>query len=170
MNESVYMRKVDLILQAAKNVLDDPLIDFDTPEGAKEALVNEIARIKKQEEADDAEMEMPDLPDRIDDFLPPTTPVERFMDDLFDFSDMHGDLREDFDRFMTLFDEACQKYGYKKRKDGSYHLKGEPVLLVGKYINDHWFDIPKDDDEDPKPGNLSIKFEAKDDSDHKGNS
>lgn len=156
MNESVHKRKVDLILQAAKNVLDDPLIDFDTPEGAKEALVNEIARIKKREEIDDAEMEMLD---HIDDVIPPTTPVERFMDDLFDFSATHEELHEDFDRFMTLFDEACQKYGYQKRKDGSYHLKGEPVLLVGKYINDHWFDIPKDDDEDPKPGNLNIEFE-----------
>lgn len=56
MNDSVNKRKVDLILRAAKNVLDDPFIDFDTPEGAKEALVNEISRIKKQEETDDAEM------------------------------------------------------------------------------------------------------------------
>ena len=141
MNDSIYKRKVDLILRAAKNVLDDPFIDFDTPEGAKEALVNEISRIKKQEETDDAEMT---IPEKFENVVPSMTPVERFMDDLFDFSDMH----EDFNRFMKLFDEACQKYGYQKRKDGSYHLKGDPVVKVGKYINDHWFDIPMDDEKD----------------------
>ena len=60
MNDCVYKRKVDLILRAVKNVLDDPFIDFDTPEGAKEALVNEISRIKKQEETDDPEMTIPE--------------------------------------------------------------------------------------------------------------
>lgn len=159
MNDSIHKRKVDLILQAAKNVLNDPLIDFDTPEGAKEALMEEIARIKKLEEIDEAEMGMLD---KFEEVVPPATPIARFMDDLFDFSATHEELHEDFDRFMTLFDEACQKYGYKKRKDGSYHLKGDPVLKVGKYINEHWFDNLADDDEDPKPGNLSIKFEAKD--------
>lgn len=145
MNDSVNKRKVDLILRAAKNVLDDPFIDFDTPEGAKEALVNEISRIKKQEETDDAEMT---IPEKFENVVPSITPVERFMDDLFDFSDMHDDIHEDFNRFMKLFDEACQKYGYQKRKDGSYHLKGDPVVKVGKYINDHWFDIPMDDEKD----------------------
>lgn len=145
MNDSVNKRKVDLILRAAKNVLDDPFIDFDTPEGAKEALVNEISRIKKQEEIDDAEMT---IPEKFENVVPSMTPVERFMDDLFDFSDMHDDIHEDFNRFMKLFDEACRKYGYQKRKDGSYHLKGDPVVKVGKYINDHWFDIPMDDEKD----------------------
>lgn len=145
MNDSVNKRKVDLILRAAKNVLDDPFIDFNTPEGAKEALVNEISRIKKQEETDDAEMT---IPEKFENVVPSMTPVERFMDDLFDFSDMHDDIHEDFNRFMKLFDEACQKYGYQKRKDGSYHLKGDPVVKVGKYINDHWFDIPMDDEKD----------------------
>lgn len=145
MNDSVNKRKVDLILRAAKNVLDDPFIDFDTPEGAKEALVNEISRIKKQEETDDAEMT---IPEKFENVVPSMTPVERFMDDLFDFSDMHDDIHEDFNRFMKLFDEACQKYGYQKSKDGSYHLKGDPVVKVGKYINDHWFDIPMDDEKD----------------------
>lgn len=145
MNDSVNKRKVDLILRAAKNVLDDPFIDFDTPEGAKEALVNEISRIKKQEEVDDPEMT---IPEKFENAVPPATPVERFMDDLFDFSDMHDDIHEDFHRFMKLFDEACQKYGYQKSKDGSYHLKGDPVVKVGKYINDHWFDIPMDDEKD----------------------
>lgn len=145
MNDSIYKRKADLILRAAKNVLDDPFIDFDTPEGAKEALVNEISRIKKQEETDDAEMT---IPEKFENIVPSMTPVERFMDDLFDFSDMHDDIHEDFNRFMKLFDEACQKYGYQKRKDGSYHLKGDPVVKVGKYINDHWFDIPMDDEKD----------------------
>ena len=145
MNDSVNKRKVDLILRAAKNVLDDPFIDFDTPEGAKEALVNEISRIKKQEETDDPEMT---IPEKFENVVPSMTPVERFMDDLFDFSDMHDDIHEDFNRFMKLFDEACQKYGYQKRKDGSYHLKGDPVVKVGKYINDHWFDIPMDDEKD----------------------
>jgi hypothetical protein len=145
MNDSVNKRKVDLILRAAKNVLDDPFIDFDTPEGAKEALVNEISRIKKQEETDDAEMT---IPEKFENVVPSMTPVERFMDDLFDFSDMHDDIHEDFNRFMKLFDEACQKYGYQKRKDGSYHLKGDPVVKVGKYINDHWFDIQMDDEKD----------------------
>ena len=145
MNDCAYKRKVDLILRAAKNVLDDPFIDFDTPEGAKEALVNEISRIKKQEEVDDAEMTIPEKSENV---VPSMTPVERFMDDLFDFSDMHDDIHEDFNRFMKLFDEACQKYGYQKSKDGSYHLKGDPVVKVGKYINDHWFDIPMDDEKD----------------------
>lgn len=145
MNDSIYKRKADLILRAAKNVLDDPFIDFDTPEGAKEALVNEISRIKKQEETDDAEMT---IPEKFENVVPSMTPVERFMDDLFDFSDMHDDIHEDFNRFMKLFDEACQKYGYQKSKDGSYHLKGDPVVKVGKYINDHWFDIPMDDEKD----------------------
>lgn len=145
MNDCVYKRKVDLILRAVKNVLDDPFIDFDTPEGAKEALVNEISRIKKQEETDDAEMT---IPEKFENVVPSMTPVERFMDGLFDFSDMHDDIHEDFNRFMKLFDEACQKYGYQKRKDGSYHLKGDPVVKVGKYINDHWFDIPMDDEKD----------------------
>ena len=145
MNDSVNKRKVDLILRAAKNVLDDPFIDFDTPEGAKEALVNEISRIKKQEETDDAEIT---IPEKFENVVPSMTPVERFMDDLFDFSDMHDDIHEDFNRFMKLFDEACQKYGYQKSKDGSYHLKGDPVVKVGKYINDHWFDIPMDDEKD----------------------
>lgn len=145
MNDSVNKRKVDLILRAAKNVLDDPFIDFDTPDGAKEALVNEISRIKKQEETDDAEMT---IPEKFENVVPSMTPVERFMDDLFDFSDMHDDIHEDFNRFMKLFDEACQKYEYQKRKDGSYHLKGDPVVKVGKYINDHWFDIPMDDEKD----------------------
>mgnify|MGYP000033071143 FL=1 len=145
MNDSIYKRKVDLILRAAKNVLDDPFIDFDTPEGAKEALVNEISRIKKQEETDDAEMT---IPEKFENVVPSMTPVERIMDDLFDFSDMHDDIHENFNRFMKLFDEACQKYGYQKRKDGSYHLKGDPVVKVGKYINDHWFDIPMDDEKD----------------------
>ena len=145
MNDCVYKRKVDLILRAVKNVLDDPFIDFDTPEGAKEALVNEIPRIKKQEETDDPEMT---IPEKFENVVPSMTPVERFMDDLFDFSDMHDDIHEDFHRFMKLFDEACQKYGYQKSKDGSYHLKGDPVVKVGKYINDHWFDIPMDDEKD----------------------
>ena len=145
MNDCAYKRKVDLILRAAKNVLDDPFIDFDTPEGAKEALVNEISRIKKQEEVDDAEMTIPEKSENV---VPSMTPVERFMDDLFDFSDMHDDIHEDFNRFMKLFDEACQKYGYQKSKDGSYHLKGDPAVKVCKYINDHWFDIPMDDEKD----------------------
>lgn len=145
MNDSVNKRKVDLILRAAKNVLDDPFIDFDTPEGAKEALMDEIARIKKQEETDDPEMT---IPEKFEDMVPSATPIQRFMDDLFDFSDMHDDIHEDFHRFMKLFDEACQKYGYQKSKDGSYHLKGDPVVKVGKYINDHWFDIPMDDEKD----------------------
>ena len=146
MNDSVNKRKIDLILQAAKNVVDDPLIEFDTPEGAKEALVNEIARIKKQEEAYEAEMT---IPERFEDLVPSATPIQRFMDDLFDFSDMHDDVYKDFNRFMKLFDEACQKYGYQKSKDGSYHLKGDPVVKVGKYINEHWFDYLKDADEGP---------------------
>ena len=145
MNDSVNKRKVDLILRAAKNVLDDPFIDFDTPEGAKEALVNEISRIKKQEETDDPEMT---ISEKFENVVPSMTPVERFLDDLFDFSDMHDDIHEDFNRFMKLFDEACQKYGYQKSKDGSYHLKGDPVVKVGKYINEHWFDIPMDDEKD----------------------
>lgn len=144
MNDCVYKRKVDLILRAVKNVLDDPFIDFDTPEGAKEALVNEISRIKKQEETDDPEMT---IPEKFENVVPSMTPVERFMDDLFDFSDMH-DIHEDFHRFMKLFDEACQKYGYQKSKDGSYHLKGDPAVKVGKYINEHWFDYLKDDEKD----------------------
>lgn len=145
MNDSVNKRKVDLILRAVKNVLDDPFIDFDTPEGAKEALVNEISRIKKQEETDDPEMT---IPEKCENVVPSMTPVERFMDDLFDFSDMHDDIHEDFNRFMKLFDEACQKYGYQKSKDGSYHLKGDPAVKVGKYINEHWFDYLKDVDGD----------------------
>ena len=153
MNDSVHKRKVDLILRAAKNVLDDPFIDFDTPEGAKEALVNEIARIKKQEEVDDPEMT---IPEKFENLVPSATPIQRFMDDLFDFSDMHDDIHEDFDRFMKLFDEACQKYGYPKRKDGSYHLKGDPVVKVGKYINEHWFDYMKDVDGDPTYGDLIV--------------
>lgn len=153
MNDSVHKRKVDLILRAAKNVLDDPFIDFDTPEGAKEALVNEIARIKKQEEVDDPEMT---IPEKFENLVPSATLIQRFMDDLFDFSDMHDDIHEDFDRFMKLFDEACQKYGYPKRKDGSYHLKGDPVVKVGKYINEHWFDYLKDVDGDPTYGDLTV--------------
>lgn len=159
MNDSVNKRKVDLILRAAKNVLDDPFIDFDTPEGAKEALVNEISRIKKQEETDDAEMT---IPEKFENVVPSMTPVERIMDDLFDFSDMHDDIHEDFNRFMKLFDEACQKYGYQKRKDGSYHLKGDPVVKVGKYINEHWFDYLKDDDGDPASGDMFKKINVKD--------
>lgn len=146
MNDCAYKRKVDLILRAVKNVLDDPFIDFDTPEGAKEALMDEIARIKKQEEADEAEMS---IPEKFEKLVPPMTPVERFIDDLFDFADMHDDIHEDFNRFMELFEEACQKYGYQKSKDGSYHLKGDSVGKVGKYINEHWFDNLKDIDEDP---------------------
>lgn len=145
MNDCAYKRKVDLILRAVKNVLDDPSIVFDTPEGAKEALVNEISRIRKQEETDDAEMT---IPEKFENVVPSMTPIQRFMDDLFDFSDMHNDIHEDFNCFMKLFDEACQKYGYQKSKDGSYHLKGDPVVKVGKYINDHWFDIPMDDEKD----------------------
>lgn len=155
MNDCAYKRKVDLILRAVKNVLDDPFIDFDTPEGAKEALMDEIARIKKYEE-EDPEMT---IPEKFENAVPSMTPVERFMDDLFDFSDMHDDIHEDFHRFMKLFDEACQKYGYQKSKDGSYHLKGDPVVKVGKYINDHWFDYLKDDDGDP---NLFKKINVKD--------
>ena len=159
MNDCVYKRKIDLILQAAKNVVDDPLIEFDTPEGAKEALVNEIARIKKQEEIDEDEMT---IPEKFEDLVPSATPIQRFMDDIFDFSDMHDDIHEDFNRFMKLFDEACQKYGYPKRKDGSYHLKGDPVVKVGKYINEHWFDYLKDVDEDPTSGDMLKKINAKD--------
>lgn len=159
MNDSVNKRKVDLILRAAKNVLDDPFIDFDTPEGAKEALVNEISRIKKRDETDDAEMT---IPEKFENVVPSMTPVERFMDDLFDFSDMHDDIHEDFNRFMKLFDEACQKYGYQKRKDGSYYLKGDPVVKVGKYINEHWLDYLKDDDRDPTPGDMFKKINVKD--------
>ena len=159
MNVSVNKRKVDLILRAAKNVLDDPFIDFDTPEGAKEALVNEISRIKKQEETDDPEMT---IPEKFENVVPSMTPVERFMDDLFDFSDMHDDIHEDFHRFMKLFDEACQKYGYQKSKDGSYHLKGDPAVKVGKYINEHWFDYLKDDDGDPASGDMFKKINVKD--------
>ena len=159
MNDSVNKRKVDLILRAAKNVLDDPFIDFDTPEGAKEALVNEISRIKKQEETDDPEMT---IHEKFENVVPSMTPVERFMDDLFDFSDMHDDIHEDFHRFMKLFDEACQKYGYQKSKDGSYHLKGDPAVKVGKYINEHWFDYLKDDDGDPASGDMIKKINVKD--------
>ena len=159
MNDSVHKRKVDLILRAAKNVLDDPFIDFDTPEGAKEALMKEITRIKKYEETDDAEMT---IPEKFENVAPPATSIQRFMDDLFDFSDMHDDIHEDFNRFMKLFDEACQKYGYHKRKDGSYHLKGDPVVKVGKYINEHWFDYLKDDDGDPTSGDMFKKINVKD--------
>ena len=159
MNDCVYKRKVDLILRAVKNVLDDPFIDFDTPEGAKEALVNEISRIKKQEETDDPEMT---IPEKFENVVPSMTPVERFMDDLFDFSDMHDDIHEDFHRFMKLFDEACQKYGYQKSKDGSYHLKGDPVVKVGKYINEHWFGYLKDDDGDPASVDMFKKINVKD--------
>ena len=154
MNDCAYKRKVDLILRAVKNVLDDPSIIFDTPEGAKEALVNEISRIKKQEETDD--------PEKFENVVPSMTPVERFMDDLFDFSDIHDDIHEDFHRFMKLFDEACQKYGYQKSKDGSYHLKGDPAVKVGKYINEHWFDYLKDDDGDPASGDMFKKINVKD--------
>lgn len=156
MNDCAYKRKVDLILRAVKNVLDDPSIVFDTPEGAKEALMDEIARIKKYEETDDPEMT---IPEKFEDLVPSATPIQRFMDDLFDFSDMHDDIHEDFNRFMKLFDEACQKYGYQKSKDGSYHLKGDPAVKVGKYINEHWFDYLKDDDGDP---NLFKKNTMKD--------
>ena len=159
MNESVNKRKVDLILRAAKNVLDDPFIDFDTPEGAKEALMDEIARIKKREEIDEDEMT---IPEKFEELVPSATPIQRFMDDLFDFSDMHDDIHEDFNRFMKLFDEACQKYGYHKSKDGSYHLKGDPVVKVGKYINKHWFDYLKDVDEDPTSGDMFKKINVKD--------
>ena len=159
MNESVHKRKVDLILRAAKNVLDDPFIDFDTPEGAKEALMDEIARIKKREEIDEDEMT---IPEKFENLVPSATPIQRFMDDLFDFPDMHDDIHEDFNRFMKLFDEACQKYGYQKRKDGSYHLKGDPVVKVGKYINEHWFDYLKDVDEDPTSGDMFKKIDVKD--------
>ena len=159
MNDSVNKRKVDLILRAAKNVLDDPFIDFDTPEGAKEALMDEIARIKKYEETDDPEMT---IPEKVEDMVPSATPIQRFMDDLFDFSDMHDDIHEDFHRFMKLFDEACQKYGYQKSKDGSYHLKGDPVVKVGKYINEHWFDYLKDDDGDPASVDMFKKINVKD--------
>ena len=159
MNDSVNKRKVDLILRAVKNVLDDPFTDFDTPEGAKEALVNEISRIKKQEETDDAEMT---IPEKFENVVPSMTPVERFMYDLFDFSDMHDDIHEDFHRFMKLFDEACQKYGYQKSKDGSYHLKGDPAVKVGKYINEHWFDYLKDDDGDPASVDMFKKINVKD--------
>lgn len=145
MNDSVNKRKVDLILQAARNVLDDPLIIFDTPEGAKEALANEISRIKKQEEVDDAEMTMLK---KFEDAVSPATPIERFMDELFDFYDIHEDTRSDFDIFMRLFNEACEKYGYPKSEDGGYRLEGDAVLKVSRYINDHWFDIPMDDEKD----------------------
>lgn len=160
MNESVHKRKVDLILRAAKNVLDDPSIVFDTPEGAKEALMDEIARIKKYEEEEIDEPEMT-IPEKFEELVPSATPIQRFMDDLFDFSDMHDDIHEDFHRFMKLFDEACQKYGYQKRKDGSYHLKGDPVVKVGKYINEHWFDYLKDNG-DPTPGDMFKKINVKD--------
>ena len=159
MNDSVNKRKVDLILRAAKNVLDDPFIDFDTPEGAKEALMDEIAWIKKREEIDEDEMT---IPEKFEELVPSATPIQRFMDDLFDFSDMHDDIHEDFNRFMKLFDEACQKYGYQKRKDGSYHLKGDPVVKVGKYINEHWFDYLKDVDEDPTSGDMFKKINVTD--------
>lgn len=159
MNDSVNKRKVDLILRAAKNVLDDPFIDFDTPEGAKEALMDEIVRIKKREEIDEDEMT---IPEKFEELVPSATPIQRFMDDLFDFSDMHDDIHEDFNRFIKLFDEACQKYGYQKRKDGSYHLKGDPVVKVGKYINEHWFDYLKDVDEDPTSGDMFKKINVKD--------
>lgn len=145
MNDLVHKRKADLILQAARNVLDDPLIDFDTPEGAKEALMEEIARIKKHGETDEAEME---IPEKFENIFPPVTPVERFMDELFDFYDIHEDTRSDFATFMRLFNEACEKYGYPKCEDGGYRLEGDAVLLVGRYINDHWFDISMDDEKD----------------------
>ena len=146
MNESIHKSKVDLILQAARNVLDDPFIDFDTPEGAKEALVNEIARIKKHEEIDESEMT---IPEKFENLVPPATPIERFMDELFDFYDMHDETRSDFAIFLRLFNEACEKFGYPKSEDGGYHLEGDEVLKVAHYINEHWFSIPMDDvDED----------------------
>lgn len=146
MNDSVHKRKVDLILQAANNVVDDPLIDFDTPEGAKKALMDEIARIKKQEEIDDTEMT---IPEKFENFVPSATPVERFMNELFDFYDIHEDTRSDFAIFLRLFNEACEKFGYTKSEDGGYHLEGDEVLMVAHYINEHWFEIPMDDvDED----------------------
>ena len=159
MNESVHKRKVDLILQAAKNVLDDPLIDFDTPEGAKEALMDEIDRIKKQEEIDEAEMT---IPEKFENLAPPATPVVRFMDEFFDFYDMHDETRSDFAIFLRLFNEACEKFGYPKSEDGGYHIEGDAVGKVGKYINEHWFDNLKDDYEDTTPGNLPIKLNVKD--------
>ena len=105
--------------------------------------MDEIARIKKYEETDDPEMT---IPEKFENAVPSMTPVERFMDDLFDFADMHDDIHEDFNRFMKLFEEACQKYGYQRSKDGSYHIKGDSVGKVGKYINEHWFDNLKDID------------------------
>ena len=146
MSNSVHKKKVDLILQAAKNVLDDPFIDFDTPEGAKEALVNEIARIKKHEEIDESEMT---IPEKFENLVPPATPIERFMDEFFDFYDMHDETRSDFAIFLRLFNEACEKFGYPKSEDGGYHLEGDEVLKVAHYINEHWFSISMDDvDED----------------------
>lgn len=113
----------NIILTAAKRVCDDPSIEFDTVEGAKEALLKEVDRMINDPEKESLE----------------TTDASTLIDLGNFLFDLDGNpLRFDSDIFkrdMELIEEACVACGIPKSKNGGYDLKGDDLKKVADYIN-----------------------------------
>lgn len=171
LNENEYR---SLIMAAAKKVCDDPEIDFDTPEGAKNALVLEIDRtLREVTKADDPEemlhryirsilsegsdglkQQAPeDLLDRLESFkistdgpIVQSVGIENRLPDPFDTFD-------DTERFFDLMKDGCRELGYKPKKGKEYSLKGKEAKKLLRFIAEHWNDQPVEDE-----GSLKIGF------------
>lgn len=117
----------NVVLTAAKRVCDDPNIEFDTVEGAKEALNEELNRILNEYFYEPAKT------------LSEITDASTLIDPGNFLFDLVGDpLRFDSDMFkreLELIDEACVACGIPKSKDGGYVLKGDDLKKVADYIN-----------------------------------
>lgn len=164
LNENEYR---SLIMAAAKKVCDDPEIDFDTPEGAKNALVLEIDRtLREVAKADDPEemlhqyirnilsersiilkQQVPeDLLDKLESFKISTdAPIIQSVGIENQFSNPF-DSFDDTDRFFELMKDGCRELGYKPKKGKEYSLKGEEAKNLLRFIAEHWNDKPAEDD------------------------
>lgn len=143
MNDSFRRMKVELVLQAAKNVLDDPSIDFDTPEGAKEALMKEIQNLKESMLSRWFKDQSRNLVLRPDEMVGKTTSNDDLPNlFLLSMTGSHDETQPKFEKVQKLFEEACKVYGYTPNKKGEYNLKGEAARNVLRYISEHLNDVP----------------------------
>lgn len=171
LNENEYR---SLIMAAAKKVCDDPEIDFDTPEGAKNELVLEIDRTLREVSKADNPEEMlhqyirsilsegsvglkqqapKDLLDRLESFkistdgpIVQSVGIENRLPDPFDTFD-------DTERFFDLMKDGYRELGYKPKKGKEYSLKGKEAKKLLRFIAEHWNDQPVEDE-----GSLKIGF------------
>lgn len=171
LNSSEYR---SLIMAAAKKVCDDPEIDFDTPDGAKKALVLEIDRtLREVSKADNPEETLhqyirnilsernvelnqvipEDLLDNLDSFKisaggPIIQSVES--DNLFPGP---FDTFDDTEKFFDLMKDGCRELGYKPKKGKEYSLKGKDAKKLLRFVADHWNDKPVESN-----GSMKVTF------------